>query len=87
MDYHAYQRGLALRRLIVYALGGYLAITAFVGYQYGTHIHEARTNPFVNAAAVLAGRDATEELAMQIRPVPDWVRASPAFWLTLRLTE
>jgi hypothetical protein len=81
------RRSNALPAVVIAIVGIYIALTAFAGYHVGHTIARARSNPFVGIGSQLIGREATERFAIEQLHVPAIITASPAFWVTLRLTE
>jgi hypothetical protein len=66
----------------------YLAFSAFYGYRVGRIIYAAKAaNPYIAIASNMVGREQTEHFAITRLQVPDFITKSPAFWLTLRLSE
>jgi hypothetical protein len=74
---------LAVALLIVY-----LGLSALYGYRVGRVIYEAKArNPYIAIASNMVGREETEQYAITHLQVPEFITKSPAFWLTLRLSE
>jgi hypothetical protein len=66
----------------------YLGLSAFYGYRVGRTIYQAKArNPYIAIASSMVGREETEQYAITHLQVPDFITKSPAFWLTLRLSE
>jgi hypothetical protein len=65
----------------------YLGTTAYLGYRVGTAISQAKTHALIAIGAGIVGRNKVERVAIQKSGLPNYLTASPAFWLALRVCE
>jgi len=73
---------------LVVLLGlAYFGTTAYLGYRVGSAISQAKTHTLIAIGADLAGRNHVERVAIKKSRLPNYLLASPTFWLALRVTE
>jgi hypothetical protein len=73
--------------LVVVAGLAYLVVTGHLGYRVGLAISQAKTHTFTAIGATIVGRDKVERAALKKAKLPNYVVASPSFWLCMRVTE
>jgi hypothetical protein len=77
-----------LLQIILLTLVVYLGIGAYYGVVVGQTMRKAEaSNPAIEIAATMIGREASEAYTIRRMGVPKWIVKAPTFWLALRMNE